>query len=64
VAGAGDVSGDGRSDVIAGAPNAGAHGEGSFVVFPEPSLALSLGSGVALLAALARRRGSRPTSPS
>jgi hypothetical protein len=62
VAGAGDVNGDGYSDVIAGAWDySGAHGSGAAFVYhgsalPEPDLVLSLASGAAIVATLCQRR--------
>ena len=57
VASAGDVNGDGRSEVIVGGPwnSAGQTIEGIAVVVPEPTGWLAVASGCALLAALAHR---------
>ncbi len=60
--GAGDVNGDGYSDVIAAAPlyDAGQNNEGAaFVYLPEPTRVPSLAGGLALVAALGRGRGPR-----
>jgi len=59
VAGGGDINGDGRDDVIIGAPlyDAGQTDEGAvFVDLPEPDALLALAAGAALIAALRRSR--------